>query len=366
MSSPFFNMCNELDQQFLKRCFSLALQARGFTSPNPLVGAVLVNDGKIISEGFHHGPGLPHAEVNAIRSGAVSDIKGATLYCNLEPCCHTNKQTPPCVDLIIGSGIKRVVISNIDPNPFVQGKGIKKLIENGIEVHLGQLEIEGAQLNRIFFKNMHQNLPYISIKMASSLDGKICLDNGSSKWITSPLSRQYAHQIRLEHEAILVGVNTFLTDLPSLNSRDASNAVIKANKKIVLGDMTKLESCHWQMLNDGKSTVIHTGSELFYYSDEIKTYHYNNYNRSLLNILQVLYLDGITSILVEGGQKIFSTFIEEKLFDDIFLFYAPIFLGNGKSNYINSDIASIEACPKMNILEIKPIGNNFLVHLCPV
>ncbi|MBI2521435.1 MAG: bifunctional diaminohydroxyphosphoribosylaminopyrimidine deaminase/5-amino-6-(5-phosphoribosylamino)uracil reductase RibD [Bdellovibrio sp.] len=341
----------------------MAIQAKGFTSPNPLVGAVLVKNNKIIGRGFHQGPGLPHAEVNAINSALGTEIRDSTLYCNLEPCCHSNKRTPPCVNLIIESGIKRVVVSNIDPNPFVQEKGIKKLREKGIEVDVGQFAIEGEHLNRIFFKNMRSHLPYITIKIASSLDGRICLENGSSKWITSPLSRQYAHQIRLEHDAIMVGINTFLADMPALNTRDNSNKVIKENKKIILGDMNKLKPQHWQHSNISQALLIHTGNEEYVCSSAIKTYHYKSFGSSLKNLMTALYLDGITSILVEGGQKVFSSFVDEKLYDDAFIFYAPIFLGNGKSNYLNVDISAINLGHRMKIIETRSIENNFLVHL---
>ena len=322
-----------------------------------------MKDDKIIGEGLHYGAGLPHAEVNAINAALGTEIEGSTLYCNLEPCCHTNKRTPPCTDLIIAAGIKRVVISNIDPNPFVQNKGVKKLIENGIDVSIGELEHQGASLNRIFFKNMHQKLPYVTLKMACSLDGRICLENGTSKWITSPLSRQHVHQIRLEHDAILVGINTFLTDAPSLNTRDDDNKVIKENKKIIFGDMTKLLPEHHHKICTNDWILIHTGCSSFSCPREIKIYHFDHFERSLLKLLKALYVDGIKSVLVEGGQKVFSSFIDARLFDDVFLFYAPIFLGNGKSNYMNKNISTIDACRGMKIVEIKSIENNFVVHL---
>ncbi len=367
MALPFFlSMKNELDLLYLKKCLELAEKAKGFTAPNPMVGSVLVKNGKIIGEGFHKGAGLPHAEVNAVNSVQGEDLKGATLYCNLEPCCHTNKRTPPCTDLIIKSGIKRVVFSNIDPNKFVSGNGIKKLTDAGIEVSHGALEVEGAKLNRFYFKNVQKNLPYITIKIASSLDGRICLENGRSKWITSSHSREYVHGMRLEHDAILVGINTFLTDTPSLNTRDESNNVLKENKKIIFGDIAKIPAEHFKKLNYEKIIFIHTGIEKLVVPFPVKTYHFVDFERSIFKVLKALYQDGICSILVEGGQKVFSSFIDAKLFDEIFIFYSPIFMGNGKSNYNNVKNTTIEECLRMNIAEIRTIGDNFFVHLTGV
>ncbi|MCM8831237.1 MAG: bifunctional diaminohydroxyphosphoribosylaminopyrimidine deaminase/5-amino-6-(5-phosphoribosylamino)uracil reductase RibD, partial [Candidatus Omnitrophica bacterium] len=191
----------EKDLFFLKKTFQLAKKAEGFTSPNPLAGALFVKNNKIIASGFHKKAGAAHAEIEAIKNSSVS-LRGSTLYVNLEPCYHFGK-TPPCVDEIIKRGIKRVVVSNIDPNPRVNGKSIKKMRENNIEVKVGLCRKEGKVLNEVFFKNMKKNLPFVTVKVAQSLDGKIATRRGASKWITEKRARLYSRSLRDKYDAVL-------------------------------------------------------------------------------------------------------------------------------------------------------------------
>ena len=174
---------NTLDKIYIRRCFQLALKSAGYVSPNPLVGCVIVKEGKVIAEGSHEKFGAPHAEINAINSASES-VEGATLYCNLEPCCHVRKKTPPCVPELIKNKIKKVVISNTDPNPEVAGNGIEQLRRAGIEVEEGVLEEEGKYLNRFFFKYIRTGLPYVAMKIARSTDGFISAKEGTQTWIT--------------------------------------------------------------------------------------------------------------------------------------------------------------------------------------
>ncbi len=203
------------DFQFLQEAFYLAKKGEGLTSPNPLVGAVITKNNKVIAKGYHRRYGLAHAEVEAIKS-AKEDLKGATLYINLEPCCHFGK-TGPCVDEVIKSGIKRVVISTADPNPQVKGKSIKKMRRQGIKVDLGLAKKEALKLNEIFFKNMKAKKPFVVAKLAQSLDGKITSSTGISKWITSAESRQVAKTLRDKYDCVLIGANTLKKDNPKLN-----------------------------------------------------------------------------------------------------------------------------------------------------
>jgi diaminohydroxyphosphoribosylaminopyrimidine deaminase/5-amino-6-(5-phosphoribosylamino)uracil reductase len=172
------------DADFMKHCFYLAEKGRGMTSPNPLVGCVIVQNDEIVATGYHRKAGLAHAELDAIEN-TQANLKGATLYCNLEPCCHTNKKTPPCAQRIILENISKVVIANLDPNPYVAGRGVELLRKNGIEVITGVLEEEGEKLNEIFFKNMREQKPFVHLKIAQTLDGKIATNTGSSQWITN-------------------------------------------------------------------------------------------------------------------------------------------------------------------------------------
>lgn len=182
-------------ETYIQRTFELAKRGLGKTWPNPLVGAVIVKNGKIIGEGYHKRHGLDHAEVDAIKNCTESP-EGATIFVNLEPCCHTNKNTPPCAQRLIQEKIKKVVISNLDPNPLVNGQGIQLLKENGIEVEYGILSDLGEKLNEVFFFSQRNKAPFIHLKLASTLDGKISMPNGESKWITGPIAREYVHELR--------------------------------------------------------------------------------------------------------------------------------------------------------------------------
>ena len=206
------------DQKFIKECFKLAAKGKGYASPNPLVGAVLVKNGKIIGKGYHKNYGEAHAEVNAIKNSKVN-VTGSTLYCNLEPCCHKDKQTPPCVPLIIKKKIKRVVISNLDPNKAVNGKGVRQLQAAGIEVTTGVLEKDGSELNKFYFKNIKEKLPYVTLKVAQSIDGKISISKKEQIWLTGKKSVNYVHKLRSEYDAVLVGAGTIKSDNPLLTVR---------------------------------------------------------------------------------------------------------------------------------------------------
>ena len=210
---------NSIDKKFIRRSFHLAQKGKGHVSPNPLVGAVIVKNGKVIGKGYHKKYGSAHAEVNAINNSTES-VAGSTLYCNLEPCSHIKKQTPPCVPLIIQKKIKKVVISNFDPNKEVNGKGIKQLREAGVEVVTDVLEDEGKDLNKFYFKYVKEKLPYITLKIAQSIDGKISVAKNKQTWLTGKESIKYVHKLRSEYDAVLVGAGTIRTDNPQLNVRD--------------------------------------------------------------------------------------------------------------------------------------------------
>ncbi len=206
------------DPRFMAMAIRLAMRARDTVAPNPLVGAVVVRSGRIVGRGFHERPGLPHAEVLALRE-AGARAKGADLYVNLEPCCHLNKRTPPCTREILASGIKRVVIGLSDPNPQVSGKGISELEKGGIAVDLGLLKRRSFEINRGFLALMLHGRPFVTLKGAMSLDGKIATFTGDSQWISGAPSLKYAHQLRDTHDGILVGIGTVLKDNPLLTTR---------------------------------------------------------------------------------------------------------------------------------------------------
>ena len=313
------------DEKYIERCFELAKRGKGTVSPNPLVGAVLVKDNKVIGEGYHEYFGGPHAEVNAIKN-AKGDVKGATLYCNLEPCCHTIKKTPPCTPLIITHGIKKVVISNIDPNPSVSGKGIKQLKEAGIKVVSGILQRKGEELNKFFFKFIRSNLPYVTLKIAASKDGKITRKIGTQTQITNEKAQKFVHQLRAEYDAVLIGANTVKIDNPYLTVRLLEG---RNPKRIILdGRLRSPVDAAIFSLSDNDKTWLFTSLNpdknlVSRFRDKninvVQFKQCNKYYLELNTILKYLSDQGISSLLVEGGQNIFSEFIEKELFDEIIL-----------------------------------------------
>ena len=205
------------DQVLIARTLELAALSRGKTSPNPMVGAIVVSDGTVLGEGYHHQAGTPHAEILALRQAGLL-ARGATMYVSLEPCCHVGR-TPPCTEAIIGAGIKRVVAATIDPNPLVAGNGLQTLRQAGLEVRSGVLEAEARRLNEAFFKYIVVRQPFVTLKAGMSLDGKIATRTGDSKWITGPESRELAQHVRAANDAVLVGIGTVLADDPLLTVR---------------------------------------------------------------------------------------------------------------------------------------------------
>lgn len=319
---------------YIKRCFELAEKGKGTVSPNPLVGAVIVKNDKIISEGWHRFPGSDHAEADAIKN-CKDDLSGATLYCNLEPCCHTNKRTPPCAPLIISSGIKKVVIANIDPNPAVAGKGVAMMREAGIEVITGILEEEGAELNKFFFHSVTTGKPYTILKIASSLDGYITESRGKQTWLTGEQSAVYVHSLRAEYDALLVGANTVLVDDPRLNVRHVEG---RDPLKIVLDGNLTIQEDAFIIKNSPEKLIVFTSDN----ADAEKTRRLSDLGVKVIKlptspagildlgkVLNELHKMNITSLMVEGGGNIFSQFINHDYFNELHLLYAPIILGRG-------------------------------------
>ena len=323
------------DQIFLSECFKLAKKASGFVSPNPLVGAVLVKNRKVIGRGFHKKFGSAHAEVNAIKC-ANENVEGSTLYCNLEPCCHTNKKTPPCVPLIIQNKIKRVVISNRDPNKAVDGKGIKQLRNSGIEVTIGILKKEGEELNKFYFKYVREKLPYLTLKVAQSIDGKISLSNKEQTWLTGKKSVEFVHKLRSEYDAVLVGAGTIKTDNPLLTVRKVKgrNPIrVIIDGKLSIPVKSRVIDC-----SDPQKTIIitsHKSSERkikLLSAKRIGVFRLNSSSNNHINfnsVMKLLAKQKITSVLVEGGREIFTQFLEKNLFDEILILQTSKILGRG-------------------------------------
>ncbi len=296
------------------RCLELAKMGQGNVAPNPMVGSVIVYDGKIIGEGYHQKYGFEHAEVNAILS--VEDeslLKSSTIYVNLEPCAHQGK-TPPCADLIVKKNIKKVVIGCVDPFAQVAGKGIKRLKNAGIEVVTNVLEKECIRINRRFFKFHMSKRPYVILKWAQSANGLMDIDRNDSEkgihWITQPETKSLVHQWRSEEAGILVGRNTINIDNPELTCRNVSGA---NPIRIIIDKRAKLRVQNYNIGSSEAETIILNNRK----TDQIDTNRWIEVEPfNLSEILSILYLEGTQSILVEGGQKTLNSFIVEGLWDE--------------------------------------------------
>lgn len=313
----------------MRRCFELARKGLGMTKANPLVGAVIVHGDRIIGEGYHHEFGGPHAEVNAIRSVRdPSQLPEATLYCSLEPCSHHGK-TPPCTMLIQQKGIRRVVISNGDPFPSVNGKGIRHMQESGIEVEVGCLEEEGQHLNRRFFHYVNYRRPYVILKWAQTADGFIDLerepgDQDGPRWISNEVSRTLVHKWRSEESAIMVGTNTILSDNPSLNVRRWSG---ENPLRITLDRNGRLPDSA-NIFDGTQETLVFTGVQRNY-TGKIQVVHADP-SYEMVDVMEELFDRQIVSVLVEGGAELHRTFLESGLWDEARVFTARMLFSQGK------------------------------------
>ena len=307
---------------FMRRAIELAEEGKGKVRPNPLVGCVIVHQGKIIGEGYHAQYGGPHAEVNAIAS--VTDPKllaDATAYVSLEPCSHWGK-TPPCANLLVEKGIKSVVVATLDPNPLVAGRGVKLLEEAGISVQVGLLEQEARWQNRRFFCQIEQQRPYVILKWAQTSDGFVARENFDSKWISGVQSRQLVHQWRAEEQAILVGKNTALHDNPRLNVRDwtGSNPI-----RVVLDSRLELPA-DLHLFDQQVPTLCYTTLK----SEKLTNLEYIRLPLlSLEALLADLHARQIQSVLIEGGSQTINQFLAAGLWDEARVFTAPIHFERG-------------------------------------
>jgi diaminohydroxyphosphoribosylaminopyrimidine deaminase/5-amino-6-(5-phosphoribosylamino)uracil reductase len=346
---------DDFDQLRMLECLSLAEKGAGYVSPNPMVGAVLVKNGKVVGRGHHRRFGGPHAEVYALRQ-AGKNSRGGTLYVNLEPCCHYGK-TPPCTDLIIQSGVKRVVVGMKDPNPLVNGKGIRILRSKGIKVDVGILQEDCRKLNEVFEKYVTTGLPFVTLKIAQTLDGKIADANGHSRWITNVHSRKLVHALRARYDAVLVGANTVRKDDPRLTVRFVKG---RNPYRVVLDGNLSL-SLRAKVFNDSNrnKTLLFAGVQVAHKKANflgqlsrkgVRTILLESLNNKFLEIhsvLRILSRENVSSVLVEGGARTYAQFIEAGLVDKYIVFIAPKIFGKGLSafEYLRRDI--VERSPNI-------------------
>ncbi len=325
-----------MDELYMKRALELAKCGTGFVAPNPLVGAVIVKDQQIIGEGYHKRFGENHAEINALQDAHKKnhDITGATMYLTLEPCSHYGK-TPPCAEALMSSGISKVVIGLIDPNPLVSGRGIEILKKSGIEVVTGVLEDDCKDINEVFLKHISSRTPFVTLKYAMTLDGKISSFSGDSRWITNEKSREFVHELRHSSSAIMVGIGTVIMDDPSLNTRlDIENT--KDPIRIVVDTKGRIPLCAKVLNMDSDAKTILATTEL------IQKSKLNALNEKgvtviicpllenqvdLQFLLETLHSENIDSILLEGGSELNFNMLKEKLIDKVITFIAPKIIG---------------------------------------
>ncbi|MTI79818.1 MAG: bifunctional diaminohydroxyphosphoribosylaminopyrimidine deaminase/5-amino-6-(5-phosphoribosylamino)uracil reductase RibD [Firmicutes bacterium] len=356
------------DQYYMKEALQLAAKAEGYTSPNPMVGAVVVKDGRIVGCGYHQKAGTPHAEVHALKDAGVK-AEGATIYVTLEPCCHYGR-TPPCTEAIKNAGVNRVVVAITDPNPLVAGKGLNVLKEAGIEVTSGVLASEATKLNEVFIKYITTKMPFVVLKAAVSLDGKIATVGGESQWITGPESRLYAHRLRHKYDGILVGINTILDDDPSLTTRlpegdgvDPVRIVLDSkcrtpvNAKIInQSSKAKTIIAVTEAADKNKITALKkAGVEVLVINDQ----------EGMVNLDQLLRRLGemqITSLLVEGGSGVHGSFLTAGVIDKVYWFIAPMLIGgrDAPGAVAGSGIKELTAAVRLN----QPRVNRFGADIC--
>ncbi|MFB4163501.1 bifunctional diaminohydroxyphosphoribosylaminopyrimidine deaminase/5-amino-6-(5-phosphoribosylamino)uracil reductase RibD [Alteribacillus sp. JSM 102045] len=356
------------DKDFMNLAMQMARSTKGQTSPNPVVGAVVVKNGRVAGMGAHLRAGTEHAEVHALNM-AGSDAEGASIYVTLEPCSHYGK-TPPCVDLIIEKKVKRAVVATLDPNPQVAGRGVEKLKKAGIEVTVGVEKETADWLNRHFFHYIQTGLPYVTLKSAASLDGKTATNKGESQWITGLAARQNGHVLRHQHDAILVGIGTVLKDDPSLTVRVPEEGIHPV--RVVLDHQLNMPPAA-KMLRDNKSPVWiicsnkadmdkkkeleKAGAEVLPLSSRI----------NVMDVLQLLGRRKVLSVYVEGGAAVHGSFLEAGAFQEIVCYIAPKLIGGRTAPTVigGSGFESMADVSELHIVSLEQLGEDIKVVAVP-
>ncbi len=351
----------------MKLALRLARRGLGKTSPNPMVGAVIVKDGRVVGTGYHRYFGGKHAEVDAIQN-AREELGGATIYVTLEPCCHHGK-TPPCVDAIIHNKFGRVVIGSLDPNPQVKGKSVAMLKRRGIETEVGVLEEECRSLNEAHFKLMTTGLPLVTVKFAQTLDGRIATVTGNSKWISSPQSRRLAHRLRALNDAVMVGVGTILKDDPELTVRLVRG---RSPVRVILDSALRIPLEAMVLAGQEKAvTVIATTAK----ADEdrlsrlrsrgIEVLQVPEDDRGAVDLRQLLPMlgqRGISSVLVEGGAGVATSLLRLGLADRLVIFIAPKVMGRGIEAVGELGVADVSQALPLSFTKTYRVGEDLVIE----
>jgi diaminohydroxyphosphoribosylaminopyrimidine deaminase/5-amino-6-(5-phosphoribosylamino)uracil reductase len=355
------------DERWMKRVLRLAEKGRGRTSPNPMVGAILVKDGRIVAEGYHAKAGEPHAEIIALRKTG-KEAKEATLYLNLEPCTHYGK-TPPCAPVVIEAGVRRAVIGMEDPNPLVKGRGVEALKRAGLDVYVGILEKECRRLNEAFCKYILNKEPFLILKVVATLDGKIATRKGESQWISGEASRRFVHRLRDQVDGVIVGIGTVLKDDPMLTAR------VKGGKdpyRIILDSRLRIPE-NAKVIEISPSRTIVATTELAP-GEKVERLEKKGVRVLILDskkgrvdlksCLFKLGEMGMMSLLVEGGSQLNGSFLDEGLIDKIFLFLSPKLIGDPQAlgMFDGHGVTSLKEAIPLNELKVIRIGEDLLLE----
>jgi len=353
----------------MQRALSLARLAQGRTSPNPMVGAVIVKDGRVVGEGYHRRAGGPHAEIHALRQAGEA-ARGATLYVNLEPCSHYGR-TPPCTQAIIAAGIAEVHMAMLDPNPLVNGRGRDQLEAAGIRTYVGQREAEARELNEAFIKYITTGRPFVTAKFAMSLDGKIATHTGQARWITGSEARRWVHQLRDVTDAIMVGVNTVIADDPCLTTR-LEKADVRHPLRVIVDSRGRVPLTAKVLDPDlpGQTLVATTElmpgemrEQLRRWGVEVLVLPDQGERVSLPHLLDALGKREVTSLLVEGGGTLLASFFEQRLVDKVLAFVAPLIIGGrGAPTPVGGQgVARLSQALRLERVRVEKVGTDVLI-----
>jgi len=371
------NNMPKTDVQYMRLALRLAARGAGWTSPNPMVGAAVVKNDRVVGKGYHRGYGLPHAEVEALRR-AGDAARGADLYVTLEPCNHHGK-TPPCTQAILEAGVRRVVVAVRDPNPRVNGGGAEFLASQGVQVEVGLLEAEARRVNEAWFKWMATGLPWVMAKAACSLDGRMATATGESQWLTGEAARAFGHRLRHLSDAILVGVNTVIADdpqlttrLPTKDRRPKTEDRFKDPIRIILDSRLRLPltarllnldspaptwvACTEAAPAEKRRALEKKGAEVLVLPEE-------SGRVALQPLLALLGQRQVQSLLVEGGAEVLGSFFDQKLVDQFFFFYAPKFLGGRRALSVlgGEGAARLQDASQARDLSVRRLGPDLLL-----
>lgn len=352
------------DEAFMRRALDLAVRARGRTSPNPLVGAVLVRGGRVIGEGYHRRAGRPHAEVEALRTAAA---RGATMYVNLEPCAHHGR-TPPCADALIEAGVGRVVVGMTDPDPRVRGRGIRRLRRAGVAVTTGVLRAACRRVNEAFVVRVRTGRPFVTLKLAAALDGRIATAGGDARWISSAASRRRVHVLRNQVDAVLVGAQTVTADDPRLTcrirgGRDPLRVVLDGRLGISpSARVCRLAAPPGTLIATSRTAARARGAAYERAGVEVLAFPGRRGRIALRAVLETLAGRGVNHVLIEGGGQTAATALREDVVDKVLFFYAPLLLGgDGRAMLGALEVGRVADGRKLHTMQLERIGRDVLV-----